>query len=81
MVGQSWSNTSDWFYTNSFGTIKLYDSISKLKDKVKLIHVSTPEIYGNLNSTTAENMEYNPTTPYAVSRVTADQFLKILSIM
>ena len=78
MVGQSWSAASDWFYTNSFSTIKLYDSISKLKNKVKLIHVSTPEIYGNLNSITIENILYNPTTPYAVSRVTADQFLKIL---
>jgi len=78
MVGQSWSATPDWFYTNSFSTIKLYDSISKLKNNIKLIHVSTPEIYGNLKSITTENELYNPTTPYAVSRVTADQFLKIL---
>ena len=79
MVGQSWDTSTDWFYTNSFSTLKLYDSISKLKDKTKLIHVSTPEIYGNLKSITTENQSYNPATPYAVSRVTADQFLKILS--
>jgi dTDP-glucose 4,6-dehydratase len=78
MVGQSWDKASDWFYTNSFSTLKLYDSISKLKEKIKLIHVSTPEVYGNLKSITTENQSYNPTTPYAVSRVTADQFLKIL---
>jgi len=78
MVGQSWDAASDWFYTNSFSTVKLYDSISKIKDKIKLIHISTPEIYGNLKSATSENHNYNPTTPYAVSRVTADQYLKIL---
>ena len=78
MVGQSWDKASDWFYTNSFSTLKLYDSISKLREKTKLIHVSTPEVYGNLESITTENQLYNPTTPYAVSRVTADQFLKIL---
>ena len=78
MVGQSWDQASDWFYTNSFSTLRFYDSISKLKKNIRLIHVSTPEIYGNLKSITAENQSYNPTTPYAVSRVTADQFLKIL---
>ena len=78
MVGQSWDTASDWFYTNSFSTVKLYDSISKIKENIKLIHISTPEIYGNLKSVTSENHNYNPTTPYAVSRVTADQYLKIL---
>jgi len=78
MVGQSWNDAPDWFYTNSFSIVKLYDSISKLKNTVKLIHISTPEVYGNLKSITVENEIYNPTTPYAVSRVTADQYLKIL---
>ena len=78
MVGQSWINPIDWFYTNSFSTIKLYYNISKLSFKTKLIHISTPEIYGNRKKKTFENYFYNPTTPYAASRVTADHFLKIL---
>ncbi len=78
MVGQSWDNPLDWFYTNSFSTIKLYHEISKLKFKLKIIHISTPEVYGNIKKKTVENTHYNPNTPYAVSRVTADQFLKIL---
>ena len=55
MVGQSWDNSIDWFYTNSFSTIRLYDSISKLNFDTKLVHISTPEIYGNINKTTFEN--------------------------
>ncbi len=78
MVGQSWDNPLDWFHTNSFSTIRLYHDISKLKFKLKIIHVSTPEVYGNIKKKTTENTFYNPNTPYAVSRVTADQFLKIL---
>ena len=78
MVGQSWKNPIDWFYTNSFSMIKLYYNISELKFKSKIIHISTPEIYGNIKNKTSENYFYNPTTPYAVSRVTADHFLKIL---
>ena len=79
MVGQSWENPSDWFLTNSFSTIKLYNQISKLNFSLKLIHISTPEVYGNISKKLIENENYNPTTPYAVSRVTADQYLKILS--
>jgi len=79
MVGQSWQNPEDWFLTNSFSTIKLYNSLSRLSFKFKLIHISTPEIYGNVQKKVIENNYYNPTTPYAVSRVTADQYLKILN--
>ena len=78
MVGQSWENSSDWFFTNSYSTIKLYDFLSKLTFKIKLIHISTPEVYGNLNNMVSENHNYFPTSPYSVSRVTAEQFLKIL---
>ena len=79
MVGQSWDRPSDWFYTNSFSTIDFYNSLSKMSFKFKLIHISTPEIYGNINNLTKESDIYKPTTPYAVSRVTADQFLSILN--
>ncbi len=78
MVGQSWKSSSDWFLTNSFSTIKFYETISKFKFKFKLIHISTPEVYGNLKTNITEKKIYNPTTPYAVSRVTADQYLEIL---
>ena len=47
--------------------------------RFSLIHISTPEVYGNISKKLIENENYNPTTPYAVSRVTADQYLKILS--
>ncbi len=79
MVGQSWKDPEDWFLTNSLSTIKLYSGLSKQTFKFKLIHISTPEIYGNIKKKVIENNNYNPTTPYAVSRVTADQYLKILN--
>ena len=48
MVGQSWKDPEDWFLTNSLSTIKLYSGLSKQNFKFKLIHISTPEIYGNI---------------------------------
>ena len=78
MVGESWDDPIDWYQTNSLSMIKLYYAISKLKFKLRLIHISTPEVYGNLNKITFENNIYKPTTPYAASRVTADHFLNLL---
>ena len=47
--------------------------------KVRLVHISTPEVYGNTKNKVKEDQNFNPSTPYAVSRCTADTFLKILS--
>ena len=79
MVDESWEYPMDWFYTNSFNTTKLYNSISKLKFKTKLIHISPPEVYGSTSGKITENNPYNPNSPYAVSRVTPELFLKILN--
>lgn len=78
MVGESWNNPKDWLYTNSVSIPLLYDKISKLSFKTKLVHVSTPEVYGDNKRIVDEKSFYNPTTPYAVSRTTADFYLNIL---
>jgi len=77
MVGQSWNSPQDWFMTNSYSIPYLYNEISKIK-KIKLVHISTPEVYGNTLKKVLENHPFNPSTPYAVSRCTADNFLRIL---
>ena len=79
MVGESWDQPIDWYRTNSYSMIKLYQFLTNLSFKIKLIHISTPEVYGNIKNVTYENKIYNPTTPYAASRVTADQFLDLMS--
>lgn len=79
MVGQSWDKPEDWLMTNSVSTIKLYIDISKLGLKCKLIHISTPEIYGNTKKKIKESKEYSPSTPYALSRVNADLALDMLN--
>lgn len=78
MVGESWINPDDWLFTNSFGLPRLYNEIFKLNKKIRFVHISTPEVYGSVKNKIQENENYNPSTPYAVSRVTADQYLKIM---
>ncbi len=78
MVGESWQNPEDWLYTNSFKTPTLYKKIFDLRIVKKLVHISTPEVYGSNSKSLIENYSFNPSTPYAVSRTTADLYLKIL---
>ena len=40
------------------------------------MHISTPEIYGSTKGVISEDEKFNPTTPYAISRVNADFFLR-----
>jgi dTDP-glucose 4,6-dehydratase len=78
MVAESWINPDDWFYTNSYILPKLYFSMLNMKYIKKIIHFSTPEVYGSTKTKIAENNNFNPSTPYGVSRVTGDHCAEIL---
>jgi len=72
MVAQSWDNPEDWYQTNIVSQTLLYKKLSKFKFIKKFIHVSTPEVYGNTNKLIKENFNFNPSTPYAISRASMD---------
>lgn len=72
MVAESWEKPEDWFETNTLSNIKLHDQLRKCKFLRKYVHVSTPEVYGSCEGLVNENTNYNPSTPYAVSRAAAD---------
>ena len=60
-------------------TISLAEELNKLKFIRKFLHISTPEVYGNISGTTKENTSYNPSTPYAISRSALDMHLMALN--
>jgi dTDP-glucose 4,6-dehydratase len=78
MVAESWTYPSDWFFTNSYSIPKFYYELTKLKNKFRLVHISTPEVYGSITKSKNENTYFSPSTPYATSRTTADFFLNNL---
>lgn len=77
MVGQSWENPTHWIRTNTLSLIALADELRKLPQIKKFVQVSTPEVYGSCIG--EENMPYNPTTPYAISKSAADMFLQAIT--
>jgi dTDP-glucose 4,6-dehydratase len=42
----------------------------------KYVHVTTPEVYGSTEGWQKESFNFNPSTPYAVSRAACDMHLK-----
>jgi dTDP-glucose 4,6-dehydratase len=81
MVAESWQNPEHWFQTNVVATVKFHDHLRKIDFLKKYVHVSTPEVYGTCEGVVKENTNYNPSTPYAVSRAATDMslmgFLKV----
>tara|TARA_B100000575_G_C23134080_1_gene658419 strand:+ start:967 stop:1974 length:1008 start_codon:yes stop_codon:yes gene_type:complete len=75
MVAESWKNPQDWYMTNIVSQTLVYKELAKFKFIKKLIHVTTPEVYGNTYSKIKENYNFNPSTPYAISRATMDLHL------
>lgn len=77
MVAESWNNPDHWFKTNVYNKVKLINILSNKKFLKKYIRISTPEVYGTSKNKIKENICHNPSTPYALTHSTIDQFLKL----
>jgi len=78
MVGESWDNPTDWYRTNVLSTSLLYNFIATNSKISKLVHVTTPEVYGDCKGFVTEAKSFNPSTPYATSRAAGDFHLRNL---
>ena len=78
MVAESWKWPLDWYRTNVLSTVQLSEGLKTLSKLQKYVHVSTPEVFGNLERLAGEGHQYAPNTPYAVSRAAAELHLKAL---
>ena len=76
MVSESWANPENWYNTNIVSQTRLYKYLSGFKFIKKFIHITTPEVYGSTNGNIKENFNFNPSTPYAISRAATDIHLK-----
>ena len=70
-VDRSISNAKPFIDSNIYGVFTILEII-KEKHK-KLIHISTDEVFGSLESESAdENFRFNPSSPYASSKASAE---------
>ena len=78
MVNESWIKPEDWYETNLISIVKLIHKIKSNFKLKKFLQISTPEVYGNIPGWTYEKTNFNPSTPYAISRTAIDNHLLAL---
>jgi dTDP-glucose 4,6-dehydratase len=64
--------------SNILGVFNLLESIRNYKKKIKLVHISTDEVYGDIkkNHKSKEEDPYNPSSPYSASKASGDLLIK-----
>ena len=82
-VDRSIDSPEPFLKNNINGVFNILESIRSYKkksnQKIKLIHISTDEVYGDLNQNNKradENYPYKPSSPYAASKASADHLIK-----
>ena len=80
-VDRSIDGPKQFIQTNIFGTFNLLEVskfyMNKLDPEFKFIHVSTDEVYGDLNDDEffKESTPYNPSSPYSASKASSDHLV------
>ena len=70
-VDRSISNSKPFIDSNIYGVYTILEAIRKF-DK-KLVHISTDEVFGSLESQSAdENFKFNPSSPYSASKASSE---------
>ena len=81
-VDRSIDSPSEFIKSNILGVYNLLENIrdykKKFKKDLRLLHVSTDEVYGDIKGKkrSNENYSYNPSSPYSASKASSDHLIK-----
>ena len=77
-VDRSIDGPKQFIESNIIGVFNLLELIRNYKKKIKLIHISTDEVYGDIkkNYKSKEKDAYNPSSPYSASKASGDLLIK-----
>jgi len=79
-VDRSIDNPEIFIKSNILGVFNLLEAFKKYfkkKKNVKLVHISTDEVYGDvLKGRSNEKHPYNPSSPYAASKASSDHLVQ-----
>jgi len=73
MVNESWKYKSYYNKVNYTSKINLTKFLVNFPHLKKYIYISTPEIFGSKKKILEESNKFNPSTPYAVSKLKAEK--------
>ena len=77
-VDRSIDGPKKFLESNILGVFNLIEAVRDYKKKIKLIHISTDEVYGDIkkNHKSREDDRYNPSSPYSASKASGDLLIK-----
>jgi dTDP-glucose 4,6-dehydratase len=77
-VDRSIDGPKKFINSNITGVFSLLEAIREYNKKIKLIHISTDEVYGDIkkNYKSKETDAYNPSSPYSSSKAAGDLLIK-----
>ena len=81
-VDRSIDNPKNFIKSNILGVYNLLEALKKYskknKKKIRLVHISTDEVYGDIEigKKSKEISFYNPSSPYSASKASADLLIK-----
>ena len=79
-VDRSIDSPINFIYSNILGVFNILEVIkenNKKNKKIKLVHISTDEVYGDIKTKkTSETFSYNPSSPYSATKAGADHLIK-----
>ena len=76
-VDRSISGSYNFIKNNILGVYNLLEAIKEYNSKVKLIHISTDEVYGDIKKPkkSSEDFPYVPSSPYSASKASSDHLV------
>ena len=76
-VDRSIEDSSNFIKNNILGVYNLLEAIKTQKKKIRLVHISTDEVYGDVlgNKRSHENYPYVPSSPYSASKAASDHLV------
>ena len=75
-VDRSIDGPKNFIYSNIIGTFNLLEIIRNNKKKIKLVHISTDEVYGDIiKGRSKENDAYKPSSPYSATKASSDHLV------
>jgi len=78
-VRHSWNNPKEWYETNCMSVVNYTSELINLRSLKKFLAISTPEVFGSSKESLFENSNFNPSTPYASSKLAGDLHLLTLN--
>ncbi len=76
-VDRSIDDSFNFIKNNILGVYNLLEAIKDYKKKVRLVHISTDEVYGDISKPkrSSEKDAYFPSSPYAASKASSDHLV------